>query len=99
MTSVPGPLIPNVSDEGIRISFPRQGSPSNQDQNGKAIMAAFKYRLSVGKTLMPTISKVTLRTGDTEIRPEFVELPDMFIIEIPMNYAFSDVKSQLMILK
>src|SRR5271157_4167698 len=66
MSSQGSPLIPQISDKGITISFPSQGSPSGQDQNSKAIMTAFKYRLSIGKALLPTISKVTLRTADME---------------------------------
>ena len=99
MSSQEDPIIPQISDKGITISFPGQSSPSKQDENSKAIMTAFKYRLSVGKALMPTISKVILRTGDIEINPEAVELPDMYIIEIPMSYVFSSAKSQLVILK
>lgn len=62
-------------------------------------MAAFKYRLSIGKALMPTISKVILTTGEVEINPEAIDLPDMYMIEIPMSYVFGTEKSQLVILK
>jgi hypothetical protein len=99
MSSQGSPLIPQISDSGITIFFPSQGSPTGQDQSSKAIMTAFKYRLSIGKALMPTISKVILRTGDAEVSCEAIDLSDIYMIEIPMSDVFGSEKSQLVILK
>ncbi len=48
---------------------------------------------------MPTISKVTLKTGDIDTSPQAIELPDMYMIEIPMSSVFGAEKAELVILK
>jgi hypothetical protein len=93
-----GPLAPQVSDKGITLFFPSQSTPSDKDQNSGAILTAFKYRLSVGKSLMPTLSKVILRTGATETVIAAVDLPDMYLIEIPLSSVFSSADAQLVLL-
>jgi hypothetical protein len=99
MKSGAGPLVPQVSDSGITLFFPSQNPPSNKDEGSGAILTSFKYRLSVGKALMPTMSKVVLRTGDTETVLAAVDLPDMYLIEVPLSSVFSAVDAQLVLLK
>ena len=99
MKPAAGPLAPQVSDKGITIFFPSQAAPSDKDQNSGAILTAFKYRLSVGKTLLPTLSKVILRSGDTETIVAAVDLPDMYLIEVPLSSVFSSADVQLVLLK
>jgi hypothetical protein len=99
MKTPAGPMVPQVSDSGITLFFPSQTPQSNNDQNSGAVLAAFKYRLSVGKTLMPTLSKVVLRTGGTETVVAAVELPDMYLIEVPLSSVFSAADVQLVLLK
>jgi hypothetical protein len=99
MKSPAGPLVPQISDKGITLFFPGQSSPSDKDQNSGAILTAFKYRLSVGKSLMPTLSKVILRTGEIETVLAAVDLPDMYLIETPLSSVFSSADAQLVLLK
>lgn len=98
MKSPAGPMVPQVSNEGITLFFPSQSTPSDKDQNSGAILTAFKYRLSVGKSLMPTLSKVILRTGGTETVIAAVDLPDMYLIEVPLSAVFSSADAQLVLL-
>jgi hypothetical protein len=52
-------------------------------------MAAFKYRLTIGKAFMKTISGVVVATKDFDYKPVAIEMPDMFLIEIPMVYLLN----------
>ena len=99
MNTPAGPMVPQVSDSGITLFFPSQGPQSNKDQNSGTVLTAFKYRLSVGKALMPTLSKVVLRTGGTETVIAAVDLPDMYLIEVPLSSVFSAADVQLVLLK
>jgi hypothetical protein len=102
MNSPAGPLVPQVSNKGITLFFPSQGSSSDKsdkDQNSAAILTSFKYRLSVGKSLMPSLSRAVLRTGGTETVIVAVDLPDMYLIEIPLSSVFSSADAQLVLMK
>jgi hypothetical protein len=86
-------LLPIEDDKTVRIVFSATdgAGTGDQEQNPMAegIMAAFKYRLTIGKAFMKTISRVVVATKDFDYKPVAIEMPDMFLIEIPMVYLLN----------
>ena len=82
-------FIPDMQPDKMVFDFSGSGSSSNsQNEALSAMMDAFKYRLSISKTVFATISKVVVSTPVVDYKPQVVSLPDMFFIEIPLSQLF-----------
>jgi hypothetical protein len=86
-------FMPIEEDKAVRIVFSATDDvgTGEQAQNPMAegFMAAFKYRLTIGKAFMRTISRVVVATKDFDYKPVPIEMPDLFLIEIPMAYLLN----------
>ena len=93
------PLVPRIDDEKIVFSFSNPSSSSKEDnQMGVALLSSYKYRLTISKSVCPTVSKVVLSTDEIDYKPQIVSLPDMFLIEIPLSYLMkSSQKTELIV--
>jgi len=84
------PFVPKIDNEKIVVIFSElssNGTPDSTDNAmGTALMSSFKYRLTISKAVCPKISKVVYSTDEIDYKPQVVDLPDMFLIEVPMNY-------------
>lgn len=86
-------FLPIEDGETVRIVFSAtdDAGTGDQEQNPMAegFMTAFKYRLTIGKAFMKTLSRVVVATKEFDYTPVPIEMPDMFLIEIPMAYLLN----------
>jgi len=82
------PFFPIESERSVRIRFPESEAdreqPDEENPFEKGMMQSFKYRLTIGKAFMKTVSRVTVSTADGEREAAFVSLPDLYLVEIPI---------------
>jgi hypothetical protein len=95
------PLIPRIDDEKIVFTFSTMNRSSSEDnQMGLALLSSYKYRLTISKSICPTISRVILSTDEFDFKPQIASLPDMFLVEVPLSYLFKASKTtQLIVYK
>ena len=91
-------FIPDIQQDKMTFDFSTSGS-SESDQNpvSSEMLDAFKYRLTISKTVFATISKVVVTTPEIDYKPQVVSLPDMFFIEIPLSQLLNSSGSCQMI--
>ncbi len=80
-------LFPLVGDGEIYIKFPQgDEEDSGGDQMGAAFMSSAVYRLTVNRNVMDKIKSVIFKNADESHDIPFIELPDIFIIEVPLGF-------------
>ena len=80
-------LFPLVGDDEIYIKFPQsEEEEGGGDQMGAAFMSSAVYRLTVNRNVMDKINMVTFKNADETHDIPFIELPDIFIIEVPLGF-------------
>jgi hypothetical protein len=83
-------FLPIEGEKEVRIMFTSTegagDSSSAGDPFASAILKSFKYRLTISRQFMSSLSKVVVLTKDFDYKPEFVSLADMYLIEIPIAY-------------
>jgi len=93
------PFLPRITNEKLIIEFPSSDESYTFGQEmGIAFLSAFKYRLTIGKTITPRITRAILSTDEIDYKLKIVSLPDIFTIEIPLSYlVYADTGSALII--
>ncbi|MCL2042804.1 MAG: hypothetical protein FWG89_01555 [Treponema sp.] len=83
-------FIHKYDGKNITIHIDMAGSSGVTEDNAMAAMflAASKYRLSISKKCVADIIKVTLKNDEDETEIGFTDLPDGYLIEIPMSILF-----------
>ncbi len=96
------PFLPKFGNDRITLSFSgmsRNTDSSSEDSAmGLVLMSSYKYRLSISKSACSTISRVVYSTDEVDYKPQVIDLPDMFLIEVPLSYLMKTSKvSELVI--
>jgi hypothetical protein len=91
------PVVPEVRQDAIIMRFPKVEGAGDLDHEQMRVLSAFKYRLSISRRMTPTISRVEFSNDHGEYTPAVTALPDVFLIEIPINQLLSGGGSQLSI--
>ncbi|MDR0567731.1 MAG: hypothetical protein LBG87_00795 [Spirochaetaceae bacterium] len=88
-------FIPKYKDNNITIHIARLGGDSDSAEDNDmaaAFLATAKYRLTVSKTCIADIDRVTVKTRENEKEITALDLYDNYLIEIPMPIIFmSDI--------
>jgi Fe-S cluster assembly iron-binding protein IscA len=87
-------FIPKYKDKNIAIHIAciGGGAGSEGDDMSAAFLATGKYRLTVNKTCIAEIDRVTIKTRDGEKEITALDLYDNYLIEIPIPIIFmSDI--------
>ncbi len=93
-------LFPLVDDEGIYIKFPQSDEESGGgDQMGAAFMATALYRLTINRNVIDEIESVTFKNDEESYDISYIELPDIFIIEVPLAYWIASSSECELIIK
>jgi hypothetical protein len=80
------PLVPDISSNQIVITFNGAGENPDYQQTYDQILSSFKFRLTISKSVMPTVSRAVVSTAEIDFKPIVVSLPDEFLIDIPVSY-------------
>ena len=93
-------LFPLVDDGEIYIKFPQSGEEDEGgDQMSAAFMSTALYRLTVNRDVIDEIHEVTFNAGDEFYELSYIELPDIFIIEVPLAYWITSSSDCELIIK
>ncbi len=93
-------LFPLVDDEGIYIKFPQNDEESGGgDQMGAAFMSTALYRLTINRNVIDEIESVTFKNDEESYDISYIELPDIFIIEVPLAYWIASSSECELIIK
>ena len=94
-------LFPLVADGEIYIKFPKndENSSGGGDQMGAAFMSTALYRLTVNRNVIDEIDTVTFKTEDESYELTYIELTDIFIIEVPLAYWITSSSECELIIK
>jgi hypothetical protein len=83
-------FLPIEGEREVRIVFAstEEAGESSlpEDPFSSAVFSSFKYRLTIGRQFMSSLSRVVVSAGAIDYKPEFVSYPDMFLVEIPLSY-------------
>lgn len=81
-------FVPRVSPWGLSIPL-NEGEGDGSDQFADAFLGSTKYRLMISKRLVSRVSSARIVTGDESIPVTITELPDLWLVEFPVNQWFS----------
>lgn len=80
-------LFPLIDNDEIYIKFPKNDeNGSSGDQMGAAFMSTAVYRLTINHNVIDEIESVTFSNADESYDISYIELPDIYIIEVPLAY-------------
>jgi hypothetical protein len=95
--SLKTPIIPIISGNQIILRFPGEArQPENKI--GSVLLSSFKYRLSISRSVLESVSKAVFSTPEIDYKPQVVTLPDQIFIEIPISYIFAGSKDSRLII-
>lgn len=93
-------LFPLVADNEIFIKFPQNDEESGGgDQMAAAFMSTALYRLTVNRNVIDEIESVIFSNADESYDISYIELPDIFIIEVPLAYWITSSSECKLIIK
>ncbi|MDP8242136.1 MAG: hypothetical protein RAP70_10905 [Candidatus Celaenobacter antarcticus] len=92
-------LFPLVGDGEIYIKFPQGEEDGGGDQMSAAFMSTALYRLTVNRNVIDEIESVTFKNADESYDISYIELPDIFIIEVPLAYWIASSSTCELIIK
>lgn len=95
--SLQTPIIPIITGNQIILRFPGEArQPENKI--GTVLLSSFKYRLSISRSVLESVSKAVFSTPEIDYKPQVVTLPDQIFIEIPISYIFAGSKDSRLII-
>ena len=93
-------LFPLIDNGEIYIKFPQNDeNGSDGDEMGAAFMSTALYSLTVNRNLIDEIESVTFSNADETYDISYIELPDIYIIELPLVYWIASSSECQLIIK
>ncbi len=91
-------FFPLFKNDEIYIVFPKE-EDDDEDQMEAAFMGTAMYRLTINRNVLDDIHSVTLSNAEESHDIEFIELPDLFIIEVPLAFWIASSSKCTLIIK
>ena len=82
-------FVPRVSPWGILIPLAEGNGSAESDEFADAFLGSAKYRLMISKRLVSRVSEARVLSGPVSIPISVTELPDVWLLEFPMNLWYS----------
>jgi len=93
-------LFPLIDDGEIYIKFPQNDEEGGGgDQMGAAFMSTAVYRLTINHNVIDEIESVTFKTADESYDISYIELSDIYIIEVPLAFWIASSSECELIIK
>jgi hypothetical protein len=77
-------FVPLYTKEGMSLGIESLGDNSETNEYGLVFLSTSRYRLSVSKRCMASVSRVTITKNGKETPVSFLDLGDSYFVEIPI---------------
>jgi len=92
-------FVPLIDKNEIYIAFPQDDEEEEDDQMAAGFMASAVYQLTMNRNVVKNIKSISFKNADESFDVSFVELSDMFIIEVPLAYWISSSSDGALVIK
>ncbi len=93
-------FLPIIDAKEIFIAFPQDEEEDNgDDQMAAGFMASAVYKLSLNRNVVEKIKSASFINADETFEVSFIELPDIYIIEVPLAYWISSSSDGALVIK
>ena len=93
------PFFAQIKDEALRITLPGMGEGDGMDEMALMFLSSSKYRLTISKSVIESISNVVLQGKESTTNLEFMDLPDIFLVEMPISLLFNSEDNLTLVAK
>jgi hypothetical protein len=93
-------FLPIIDKKEIFIAFPQdEEEDKDDDQMAAGFMASAVYKLTLNRNVVEKIKSASFINADETFEVSFIELPDIYIIEVPLAYWISSSSDGALVLK
>lgn len=93
-------FLPIIDAKEIFIAFPQdEEEDKGDDQMAAGFMASAVYKLTLNRNVVEKIKSASFINADETFEVSFIELPDIYIIEVPLAYWISSSSDGALVIK
>ncbi|HEX38305.1 MAG TPA: hypothetical protein ENG70_05585 [Candidatus Cloacimonetes bacterium] len=92
-------FIPFIDKKEIYIAFPHDDEEEEEDQMAAGFMSSAVYKLTLNRNVVEKVKSISFLNADETFDVSFVELSDIYIIEVPLAYWISSSSDCSLVIK